>query len=70
MGEEVINFYCKKCRKSTKISYTLIGDDDTSVLNGISIRCHTNKCTRVVTLKNFTEGKIIKRTEMTGRCYL
>ena len=69
MGENII-FYCKKCRKSTKISYTLTGDEETSVMNGISIRCHTNKCTRVVTLRNYTEGKIIQRSGMSGRCYL
>ncbi len=29
-----------------------------------------SKCTRVVTLKNFTEGKIIQRANASGRCYL
>ena len=65
-----VEFYCKKCRKSMKMAYTLTGDKDAPAMNGISIRCHTNKCTRVVTLKNFTEGKIIQRAESTGRCYL
>ena len=65
-----IEFYCKKCRKSMKMSYELTGDKDTPVMNGISIRCHTRKCTRVVTLKNFTEGKIEQRANASGRCYL
>ncbi|MEE3462624.1 MAG: hypothetical protein VZR00_12235 [Lachnospiraceae bacterium] len=65
-----IEFYCKKCRKSMKMSYELTGDKDTPVMNGISIRCHTNKCTRVVTLKKYTEGKIIQRAGASGRCYL
>lgn len=65
-----VEFYCKKCRKTMKMAYTLTGDKDTLAMNGISIRCHTNKCTRVVTLKNFTEEKIIQRAESTGRCYL
>ena len=65
-----VEFYCKKCKKSMKMAYILTGDKDVPAMNGISIRCHTNKCTRVVTLKNFTEGKIIQRAESTGRCYL
>ena len=65
-----INFYCKKCRKSMKMSYTLTGDETTPVLTGITIRCHTNKCTRVVTLKNYTEGQIIAQADALGRVYL
>ena len=30
----------------------------------------THKCTRVVTLKNFTEGQIAERTDALGKCYL
>lgn len=65
-----VEFYCKKCRKSMKMAYTLIGDKDAPAMNGINIRCHTHKCTRVVTLKNFTEEKIVLRAGSTGRCYL
>ena len=65
-----VEFYCKKCRKSMKMAYTLIGDKDAPAMNGIIIRCHTHKCTRVVTLKNFTEEKIVLRAGSTGRCYL
>ena len=32
-----IEFYCKKCRKSMKMSYTLTGDKDAPAMNGISI---------------------------------
>ena len=65
-----IEFYCKKCRKTMKMSYALIGDKDAPAMNGIIIRCHTRKCTRVVILKNFTEGKIKQRANASGRCYL
>ena len=67
---QAIDFYCKKCRKSMRISYALTGDEDTPAMNGIMIKCHTNKCTRVVTLKNFTEGQIKERTDALGKCYL
>ena len=49
-----IDFYCKKCKKSMKMSYMVSGDKDALVLRGMTIRCHTNKCTRVLMLKNFT----------------
>lgn len=65
-----IEFYCRKCRKSMKMSYALTGDNNAPVLAGITIRCHTNKCTRVIMLKNFTEGKIKAQADSMGRCYL
>ena len=65
-----IDFYCRKCRKSLKMTYCLCGDDNAPAMRGIMIRCHTRKCTRVVTLKNFTEGQIKERTDSLGKCYL
>ena len=67
---QAIDFYCKKCRKSLRISYALTGDDNAPAMNGIIIKCHTHKCTRVVTLKNFTEGQIKSRADAQGKCYL
>ena len=31
-----INFFCRKCKKSLKMSYILCGDDDAKVMNGIN----------------------------------
>ena len=67
---QAIDFYCKKCKKSMRISYALTGDDNAPAMNGIIIKCHTHKCTRVVTLKNFTEGQIKSRADAQGKCYL
>ena len=65
-----VDLYCKKCKKSMKMSYMVSGEKDAPVLTGITIRCHTNKCTRVVMLKNFTEGRLIAQADTKGRCYL
>ena len=65
-----IDFYCRKCRKSLKMTYCLCGDNDAPAMRGIILRCHTRKCTRVVTLKHFTEGQIKTRTDALGKCYL
>ena len=67
---QAIEFYCKKCRKSMRISYALTGDRTAPAMNGIMIKCHTHKCTRVVTLRNFTEGQIVESTDAHGKCYL
>ena len=67
---QMIDFYCKKCKKSMKLGYVLTGDDSAPAMNGIIIRCHTHKCTRVVKLKNFTEGRIRIGADAQGRCYL
>ena len=66
----MIDFYCRKCRKSMRIGCALTGDDDAPVMNGIFIRCSTHKCTRAVTLKNFTEGKVKAMADEKGRCYI
>ena len=65
-----IDFYCKKCKKSMNMSYMVSGDKDALVLRGMTIRCHTNKCTRVLMLKNFTEGRLIENADANGKCYL
>lgn len=67
---QAIDFYCKKCRKFMRISYALTGDRTAPAMNDIMIKCHTHKCTKVVTLKNFTEGQIVERTDALGKCYL
>ena len=66
---QAIDLYWKKCRKSMRISYALTGDRTAPAMNGIMIKWHTHKCTRVVTLKNFTEGQIVVRTDSLGKCY-
>ena len=65
-----IDFYCRKCRKSMKMSYELSGEDETPVLNGMVMRCHTNKCKKVMMLKNYTEGKIKRHMDDKGKCYI
>ena len=65
-----IEFYCKKCKKSMKISYTPTGNPAAPVLAGITIRCHTNRCTRVIVLKNYAEEQILAQADARGRCYL
>ena len=65
-----IEFYCKKCRKSMKMAYLRTGSDDAPVLPGMIIRCHTNKCTRVATLKKYTEGMIITHSTKEGKFFI
>ncbi len=48
----------------------VLGSIKDPAMNGIMIKCHTHKCTRGVTLKNFTEGQIVERTDALGKCYL
>lgn len=65
-----IDFYCSKCKKSMRMSYSLSGNDDAPALNGMTIKCHTNKCTRVVQLMNFTEKQIRMKADAFGKYYL
>lgn len=65
-----IDFYCKNCKKTMKMSYGVSGDENAPVLPGMTIRCHTNKCTRVAILKKYTERMIIAHTTKDGKYYI
>ncbi len=56
--KRVIDFYCKRCRKSLHISYGLTGDPQTPVLSNITLKCGC--CTRTMVLKNFEEHHILE----------
>lgn len=65
-----IDFYCKNCKKSLKMTYFVSGDSEAPVLPGMQIRCHTNKCTRVMVLKKYTEGMMIAQADKEGKVYI
>lgn len=65
-----LDFYCKKCKKSLKISYVLTGDASAKVLGGIVMSCRTNKCIRTITFKNMTEGDLLASADKLGRVYI
>lgn len=65
-----IDFYCKSCKKTMKMSYGLTGDSNAPVLPGMIIRCHTNKCTRITILKKYTEGMIIAYSTKEGKFFI
>ena len=65
-----IDFYCKNCRKSMKMSYLISGDDEAPVLPGMIIRCHTNKCTRVMILKKYTERMMILQANKESKVFI
>lgn len=70
LERKVIDFYCKKCRKSLGIRYTLSGDSDSLVLSGIAMKCRTNKCNRVLTFKSVTERTLTTMADRNGRVFI
>lgn len=52
---QMIDFYCKKCKCKTGVSYMRTGTPDAIVLPNLMIKCHT--CKRVMTFKKYTEGQ-------------
>jgi len=64
---DTIDFYCRKCRKSLKITYVATGEMQAPVLPNVQIKCH--HCTRVMVLKNYTEELLIKHSR-DGRHYI
>ena len=65
-----ITIFCRKCGKSMRIDYPITGNDESMVMNGVIIRCHTHKCSRAITLKNVTERMLKANTDIFGKCYL
>lgn len=63
-----IDFYCKKCKCSTRISYFPSGEPETPVMTGIMIKCHT--CKRVMTMKKFTEGMVVAQARKDGKVFI
>ena len=43
---KVIDFYCKKCKKSMKVSYMVTGNRNYPVLPRVMMKCH--HCGRVI----------------------
>lgn len=52
---DYIELRCKEC-KQRLMDYTLVGEDATIVLQGITMKC--GRCKRVLTLKKYTEGML------------
>jgi len=65
--QEKYTFYCKKCRKSTKVSFLVTDDDNTPVLPNIDIIC--THCRRVLFLKKYTQRKL-KESSVGNRFYI
>lgn len=64
---QVIDFYCKKCKKSMRISYMVTGNSSYPVLPSVIMKCH--HCNRVMTLKDFKEDELLDNVEH-DKCYI
>ena len=62
-----IDFFCKNCRKSLKVSYRSTGDINSKVLLNKSIACM--QCKRVIRLKGYTE-RMVSKTSVDGKWYI
>ena len=55
-----IELHCKECNQRF-FDYMVTGNNETIVLQGISLKC--TRCKRVLVLKKYTEGMIRKRAD-------
>lgn len=62
MNRDYIELRCKEC-KQRLMDYTLVGEDDRIVLQGITIKCY--RCKRVLMLEKYTEG-ILRQHSVKG----
>lgn len=62
-----IDLYCRKCKKSLRMSYIITGNEDAYVLENIVVKCH--HCKRALVLKKYTEAMLIKNS-VDGKVYL
>lgn len=64
---ENLELFCKRCKKSMKIAYLIVEDDDALVLEHVRIKCH--HCKRILTFKKYTE-RMLKESAENGRVYI
>ena len=62
-----IDFYCKGCKKSFKVTYLLTGIDEKIVMENVFMKCHT--CKRVAVLKKYQEG-VIRTHQKNGQFFV
>ena len=55
-----IELHCKECNQRF-FDYMVTGNNETIVLQGISLKC--TRCKRVLVLKKYTEGILMKHTK-------
>lgn len=53
-----VDIYCKKCKKTFRMSYAVTGNDSAKVLENITMKCGI--CKRTVMFKKFTEEKLME----------
>lgn len=63
-----INFYCKKCGKSMRISYEIKGRPRRPVMARITLKCHI--CKKVSVMRNFTEERLLIGVDKNSHYYL
>lgn len=57
----MIDFYCKRCKKSFKAFHVITGNDGTPVMSNFGMKCH--HCARVVVMKKYTERDILEKLQ-------
>ena len=62
---QTIELHCKEC-KQRFFDYMVTGNDKTIVLQGISLKCA--RCKRVLVLKKYTEGILLKHSKNAKFC--
>ena len=60
---QTIELRCKECNQRF-FDYMVTGNNETIVLQGISLKC--TRCKRVLVLKKYTEG-ILKKSSENGK---
>ena len=63
-----IDFYCKKCGKSMRISYEIMGRHRRPVMSGVTLKCHI--CKKVSVMKNYTEERLLVGVDKNRHYYL
>lgn len=60
-----IELHCKECNQRF-FDYIVTGNNETIVLQGISLKCA--RCKRVLVLKKYTEGILMKHSKNAKFC--
>lgn len=68
MEDQEVDFYCKNCRKSFKISYVISGNDEAIIFPGMALKCHY--CKRVLRFKKMMEKDLLISAKDSMKIYI
>ena len=65
---EEVKLYCRKCHRSYKVGYKVLGIPTHLIMDGIEFKCHT--CSHEALISGLTESKLLKMVRVRNVAFI